>query len=75
MRISVQLVEAKTDRQLWAKEFDYEIKVVLSLQNEAARAIVEEIGVKLTGKPQGRLELHAARQQPRFGIDVHAANR
>lgn len=53
MRISVQLVEAKTDRQLWAREFDYEIKVVLALQNEAARAIVEEIGVKLTAKTSG----------------------
>lgn len=53
MRISVQLVEAKTDRQPRAREFDYEIKDILARQNEAARAIVEEIGVKLTAKTSG----------------------
>jgi len=53
VRISVQLVEAKTDRQLWAREFDYEFKDVLALQAEAARTIVEEIGVKLTAKTSG----------------------
>lgn len=55
VRISVQLIDARTDRQLWSREFDCEIKDIIALQNEAARAIVKEIGVKLTAAEEKRL--------------------
>ncbi len=55
VRISVQLVEAKTEKQLWSQEYDYETKDILALQNKATKAIIAEIGVKLTAAEDRRL--------------------
>ena len=55
VRISVQLIEAKTDRHLWAHEYDRDGRDVLALQNEVTKAIVAEIKVKLTPQEETRL--------------------
>ena len=44
VRITVQLIEAATDHHLWADSFEGELKDILSLQSEAARAMVLGIG-------------------------------
>ncbi len=55
VRISAQLIEAATDKHLWAQSYEYEIKNVLALQSEVARAIVKEIRIKLTPEEERRL--------------------
>jgi TolB-like protein/DNA-binding winged helix-turn-helix (wHTH) protein/Tfp pilus assembly protein PilF len=52
VRIRVQLIEAASDRHLWARTYDYELKDVLLLQSTAAHDIASEI--------QGRVELPPA---------------
>ncbi len=56
VRITAQLIEAKSDRHLWAKSYERDLRDVLSLQSEVARAIAREIQVKLTPQEQARLE-------------------
>ena len=58
VRISVQLIHAPTDAHLWAESYEREVRDTLTLQAEVARAIVEEIQVKLT--PQERTQLERA---------------
>src|SRR6516165_3294370 len=58
VRISVQLIHAPTDTHLWAESYEREVRDTLTLQAEVARAIVEEIQVKLT--PQERTQLERA---------------
>jgi eukaryotic-like serine/threonine-protein kinase len=48
VRISAQLIEAATDRHLWADEYDRDVQDVLTLQREVARAIAREVRVTLT---------------------------
>ena len=55
VKITAQLIDAARDRHLWADSFQRELKDVLALQGEVARAIAGEIGVRLT--PQERLRL------------------
>ncbi len=55
IRISVQLIEAKTDRHLWAVEYDRDTRDILALQNEVTKAIASEIKVKLTPQEQTRI--------------------
>lgn len=43
VRIRVQLIDAASDRHLWARNYDYEIKDVLLLQSTAAHDIAVEI--------------------------------
>jgi len=48
VRISAQLVQASTDTHLWAETYDEDLRDVLALQAKVARAIANEIQVKLT---------------------------
>jgi len=59
VRITAQLVQAATDRNLWASKYERDVRDVLALQNEVARSIVEEIQIKLS--PQEATRLRAAR--------------
>jgi TolB-like protein/Tfp pilus assembly protein PilF len=55
VRVTAQLVEASTDTHLWADSFERDLRDVLSLQSELARAIVKEVQVKLTPQEQAHL--------------------
>lgn len=59
VRVTAQLIEAKTDRHLWADNYERDLRDVLALQDEVARDIADEIRVKLT--PNERTRLTAAR--------------
>jgi len=48
VRITVQLIRAETDELLWAESYERELKDVLAIQSEVARAIVGEVRVTLT---------------------------
>jgi len=56
IRITAQLVEGATDRHLWAESYERDLKDVLALQSEVARAIARQIEVKLTPREQALLE-------------------
>lgn len=55
VRISAQLVEARTDRHLWAESYDRDLRDVLAMEDEVARAIAGEIRLKLTPQENARL--------------------
>jgi len=55
VRISAQLIQATSDKHLWAERYERDLKDVLALQDEVARAIVGEIKVTLTPQEQTRL--------------------
>jgi len=52
MRITVQLVDARTDQHLWAQSYDRDVGDVLSIENEIARSVANEIRVQLTPDQQ-----------------------
>jgi TolB-like protein/DNA-binding winged helix-turn-helix (wHTH) protein/Tfp pilus assembly protein PilF len=47
VRIRVQLIDSASDRHLWARSYDHELKDVLVLQSSAARDIAEEVQGKV----------------------------
>ena len=59
LRISAQLVDTRTDFQLWSDRFDREIQDVFEVQDEMARKIAEALRVTLS--PQ---ELEALADKP-----------
>jgi TolB-like protein len=60
VRISLQLIDAPRDTHLWAESYDRNLRDVLALQAEVARAVAREIQVKLT--PQEQAQLARSRQ-------------
>ena len=65
VRITAQLIQARTDRHLWAESYERDLRDILALQSEVARAIAEEIRIKST--PQER-----ARMASRGSVDPEA---
>ncbi len=55
VRITAQLIEATTDRHLWAESYERDFRDILALQSEVARAIASEIKIKVTPQEQARL--------------------
>ena len=55
VRITAQLIHAPTDRHLWAKSYERDLRDVLALQGEVAAAIAREIKVAVTPADQARL--------------------
>jgi TolB-like protein/Tfp pilus assembly protein PilF len=55
VRITAQLIEAGTDRHLWAKNYERDLRDILALQSEVSQAVAEEIRVKMTPAEKTRL--------------------
>ncbi|MBI2947074.1 MAG: hypothetical protein HYY23_05475 [Verrucomicrobia bacterium] len=53
--ITVQLIEAASDRHLWSTNYVREMSDFFKVQSEVAQAIAAEIGVQLTPQDQRRL--------------------
>jgi TolB-like protein/tetratricopeptide (TPR) repeat protein len=48
VRIMVQLIDAATDQHLWAETYERELRDVLTLQREVARAVATGVRIRLT---------------------------
>jgi serine/threonine-protein kinase len=68
VKITAQLIHAATDKHLWAESYERDQQDVLALQSDVARAIADEIRIKVT--PQERTRLASARA---VNPDVHEA--
>jgi adenylate cyclase len=55
VRITAQLIDAPTDKHLWADSYERDIRDVLTLQDEVASTIAKQIDVELTPNEQMRL--------------------
>ena len=52
VRVTAQLIDARTDRHLWASDYERNPGDVLSLQDEVAQDIAQQIGSKLVKAPR-----------------------
>ena len=57
VRITAQLIHGATDQHLWARSYERDSEDILALQSEVARAIADEVRVKLTPRERARLSL------------------
>jgi TolB-like protein/Tfp pilus assembly protein PilF len=63
VRVTVDLVEVRTDRHLWAESYERPLEDVLALQNEIARAVADHVQSRV-GQPP-RPETPAAKVNPK----------
>jgi len=50
VRITAQLIDARTDEHLWAQNYDAQVKDVLGVQEQIARQVVQALRVELRGQ-------------------------
>jgi TolB-like protein/DNA-binding winged helix-turn-helix (wHTH) protein/Flp pilus assembly protein TadD len=56
VRIDAQLIQAATDRHIWAQGYERDLRDVLALQGEVARAVAVAVRINLTPQQQTHLE-------------------
>ncbi|MEK1895637.1 MAG: adenylate/guanylate cyclase domain-containing protein [Rhizobium sp.] len=59
IRLSAQLVDGTDDATVWAERFDRDIKDVLALQSDLAKAVVEALRLRLLPAERQALERYA----------------
>jgi TolB-like protein/DNA-binding winged helix-turn-helix (wHTH) protein/Flp pilus assembly protein TadD len=59
VRITAQLIDASTDKHLWSQSYEGEVRATLTLQNEVARAVADQIRVNLN--PQEQIALKSVK--------------
>ena len=60
VRVSVQLIAARSDETLWSDRYDRDLVDVLSLQSEVAAVVAQEIAVQVTPLEAGHLARRAS---------------
>jgi TolB-like protein len=70
VRITVQLIDARTDLHLWSQSYERDLTDVLQLQREVARAIARAVRLEL--EPGGEVPLAVGVTEARAGPDRRA---
>ena len=56
VRITAQLIQVPADKHLWADSYQGNVRDTLTVQNQVARAIAEEIRIEVTPREQAALK-------------------
>jgi TolB-like protein len=56
VRVSAQLIDARTDKHVWAETYDRELADVFAIETELAQAIAGELQAKLTSSEKAAIE-------------------
>src|SRR6202790_1134024 len=55
MRLTAQLIQVKDQTHLWSHDYDYAAKDILSIEDDVARSVAQEIQLRLTSQQQAEL--------------------
>jgi TolB-like protein/DNA-binding winged helix-turn-helix (wHTH) protein/Tfp pilus assembly protein PilF len=55
LRLTAQLIQVKDQTHLWAKDYDYEAKDILLVEDDVAKSVAQEIRLRLTPQKQAEL--------------------
>src|SRR5258708_5440941 len=55
IRLTAQLIQVKDQTRLWSQDYDYPIKDILNIEDDVAKALAQEIRVRVTSQQQAAL--------------------
>jgi len=55
VRIDAQLIQAANDQHLWANSYQSQLRDAVNMQNDIARAVVEQVQLQITPEEKARL--------------------
>jgi TolB-like protein/Tfp pilus assembly protein PilF len=68
VRINAQLVDALTDVQLWAEQYDRQLVDVFAIQSDVARRVAAALKARLTSGERRRIERRATRDLDAYNL-------
>ena len=73
LRVTVQLLQVNDQSHLWAQDYDYRPRDILSLEDDVARAVAREVQIRLT--PQQQADLRRLRPVNAEAFDAYMEGR
>jgi TolB-like protein/Tfp pilus assembly protein PilF len=73
-RVNAQLVDTRTDRQLWGQTYDRDLADVFTIQSEIAKAIAEQLQAKLSPREENAIERPPTGDVTAFDLYTRAKN-
>jgi serine/threonine-protein kinase len=74
VRVNAQLVDARTDRHLWAQTYDRDLADVFAIQSEIAKTIAEQLQAKLSPREENAIERSPTSDISAFDLYTRAKN-
>jgi TolB-like protein/Tfp pilus assembly protein PilF len=72
VRLSAQLIDARSDSQLWAERYDRKVADVFAIQSELAGKIVAQLQAKISPSEKAELEQAPTNDIGAFDVYAHA---
>ena len=72
VRVSAQLIDARSDTQLWAERYDREVADVFAIQSELAGKIVAQLQAKISPSEKAEIEKAPTNDITAFNVYAHA---
>src|SRR5437667_4939226 len=74
VRVNAQLVDARTDRHLWAQTYDRDLADMFAIQSEIAKTIADQLQAKLSPREKHAIELPPTSDISAFDLYTRAKN-
>ncbi len=72
VRVTVQLIEAATDKHIWAENYDRSLDDVFAIQSEIALAIADQLKIALSPKTQASIRERPTTNQAAYDLYLRA---
>ena len=74
VRVTAQLIDARTDRHLWGESYDRDLSNVFAIQSEIAKTIADQLRAKLSPGEKNVIERPLTSDIPAFDLYTRAEN-
>ncbi len=74
VRVNAQLVDTRTDRHVWAEQYDRPVGDVFAIQSEIAQRIADQLQAKISAAEKGAIEERPTKDLAAYDLYVHAAS-
>ncbi|MEP6955650.1 MAG: hypothetical protein ABI883_02405 [Chthoniobacterales bacterium] len=72
VRVTAQLIDARSDRQLWAEQYDRDLEDVFAIQSEIASAIVAQLHARLSPQEKAGIDERPTRDLAAYDLYLQA---
>src|SRR6184192_2613857 len=73
VRVSAQLIDARTDKHVWAGTYDRELADVFAIQSEIAQRIADQLEAKISPREKAAIEEQPTKDLAAYDLYVRAA--
>jgi serine/threonine-protein kinase len=74
VRVNAQLIDARTDKQLWGQVYDRDLADVFAIQSEIAKTIADQLQAKLSPREEKAIERSPTSDITAFDLYARAKN-